>query len=494
MSPTRWAQVQEVFLEAAALPHARQRSAFLDRACRGDLELRVEVEALLTADDNAEEQIEDAVQAASVIAFADDLIGRRVGSWLIEREIGRGGMGSVFLGVRADSEFRKRIAIKVIRRGMDTEDVLARFRHERQILASLEHPNIARLLDGGSTSDGRPYLVMEYVPGRRIDEYCRFRHISLAERLRLFCQVCEAVAHAHRNLVVHRDLKPGNILVTQDGEPKLLDFGIAKLLDGDAPGAAAQTVLTTAGPRMTLEYGSPEQLRGLPVTTATDVYSLGAVLYELICGERAHALEKYTNEEIERVICEEEPARPSVVAARQGLPWARQLEGDLDNITLMALRKESDRRYSSVEQLAGDIRRYQTGLPVLAREDTVIYRSRKFLMRHRLGALAAALAAIGLIGGAGVALREAARADAQRVAAEMHRQTAERERARAERESETAQREHLEADRERMRAESNLLEADAQRKRAEARLGQLVALANHTLADINDALEHVSGA
>jgi serine/threonine protein kinase len=494
MLPARWACLQDVFLEAAALNSEKQRSSFLDRACRGDLELRLEVEAMLAADDDADKAIEDTVEAASNAAFADDLVGRRLGSWLIEREIGRGGMGSVYLGVRADAEFEMRVAIKVIRRGMDTDDVLTRFRHERQILASLEHRNIARLLDGGSTPDGRPYLVMEYIAGRRIDEYCRFRHVSLTERLRLFCEVCDAVAHAHRNLIVHRDLKPGNILVTQEGEPKLLDFGIAKLLSGQAPAGAGEAALTIVGTRMTLEYGSPEQLRGLAVTTSTDVYSLGAVLYELLCGQRAHALQSYSNAEIEPVICDEEPPRPSVVAAREKLPWARQLEGDLDNITLMALRKESERRYSSVEQLAADIQRYQTGMPVLAREDTVLYRSHKFLQRHRMVAIAATLAAASLIGGTGVALREAARADAQRVAAETHRQSAERERARAERESETAQREHLEADRERLRAESNLLEANAQRRRAEARLDQLVSLANHTLTNINDTLEHAPGA
>ena len=295
--------------------------------------------------------------SAARAATVDPLLGTRVGAYLLTKEIGRGGMGSVYLGERADREFESRVAVKVIRLGLDTADVLERFRHERQILASLHHRSIAGLMDGGTTADGRPYLVMEYVDGRRIDEYCKTQSLTLDQRLDLFCQVCEGVSYAHRNLVVHRDLKPANILVTADGAPKLLDFGIAKLLSGDGRDV---TMLTAGAARLTPNYASPEQVKGLPVNTGTDVYSLGAVLYELICDTPAHRLASSSTEEIRRVVCEREPERPSEAAERAGLPWARQLRGDLDNIIGMALRKDADRRYASVDQFAEDIRRYRS--------------------------------------------------------------------------------------------------------------------------------------
>jgi len=316
--------------------------------------------------------------------------------------VGRGGMGAVYEAVRDDQQFRQQVAVKLIKRGMDTDFIRERFLRERQILASLDHPHIARLLDGGATEDGRPYFVMEFVAGQTIMEFCRRRRLSFDERLRLFRDVCSAVQHAHQKLVVHRDLKPSNILVTEEGTPKLLDFGIAKLLAPD-PGEAV-TRTETAVRLMTPEYASPEQVRGLRVTTATDVYSLGVVLYELLTDRRPHQFATYSPAEIERAICDTEAPRPSEVAQEQagatGAPTkrARQLAGDLDNIVLMAMRKEPARRYQSVEQFSEDIRRYLTGLPVLARKDTFGYRAGKFARRHKAGvailALLAALAAV----------------------------------------------------------------------------------------------------
>ncbi len=334
---------------------------------------------------------------------------RRVGAYRILGEIGHGGMGTVYLAERADDQYRKRVAIKTIR-GFGSEDVLRRFRRERQVLAALEHPNIARLFDGGTTDDGLPYFVMEYVEGKPIDAFCDERRLPVRERLRIFRQVCAAVEHAHRNLVVHRDLKPGNILVDPQGTPKLLDFGIAKLLDLDVPGDATATALA-----MTPQYASPEQTRGQPITTATDVYSLGVVLYELLTGHQPYGREARSSLELLRAVCEEEPERPSTsvgrterrplpdggtrvttpesaAGTREGTPerLRRRLRGDLDNIVLAALRKEQERRYRSVEALSEDIRRYLEGRPVTAHRPTVFYRASKFARRNALVVGAAA--------------------------------------------------------------------------------------------------------
>jgi len=343
-------------------------------------------------------------------------------------------MGVIFLAERDDDEYRQRVAIKVLKRGMDTEDVLRRFRRERQTLARLVHPNIARLLDGGATEDGRPYFVMEYIDGRPIDWYCDDHALPIDERLRLFLQICRAVRFAHSNLVVHRDLKPGNILVTAEGVPKLLDFGIVKLLaDDESDGMLAETSDRTR--LMTPRYASPEQVRGEPVTTATDVYSLGLVLYELLTGHRPYHLESGVRSEVERVICEEEPVRPSTIIdrveevctndgrsttltpetvslTRGGRPdrLRRRLSGDLDNIVLMALRKDPERRYPSVEHLSDDIRRYLELRPVTARPDSFVYRSRKFVARNRAGVAAAVLLATTLVAGGVATALESRRA------------------------------------------------------------------------------------
>ncbi len=419
MTPDRLKRIEEVFFSVATLP-PEKRAVRLDALCAGDAELRTEVGALLQHESRVAGFLEEPAVALSGSGLdpgsvADELIGVALGPWKIERQIASGGMGTVYLGSRADGQYQQQVAIKVVKRGMDSEELLKRFRRERRTLAALNHPNIARLLDGGLAPDGRPYLVMEYVPGLPIDVYCDRKRLNLEERLRVFRVVCEAVRAAHRNLVVHRDLKPGNILVTEDGTPKLLDFGIAKLVGGPD---ATRTLDTER--RLTPEYASPEQAAGLPLTTATDVYSLGVILYQLLCGRLPYRFHTKTSGEIERVIRNQPPTPPSGTGTR--LPWGttaeiepadlertaenrqstsarlrRALRGDLDNIVLMALRKEPERRYPSVEQLDSDIERYLTGLPVFARPDTFRYRTGKFIRRHSLAVALSAGAALVLL-------------------------------------------------------------------------------------------------
>lgn len=359
-----------------------------------------------------------------------------IGPYKIIRRIGQGGMGVVYLAARDDEQYKKQVAIKVVRPGMDTAFVLRRFLSERQILASLDHPNIARLLDGGTTEDNRPYFVMERIEGSPITEYADEQRLSTIERLKLFREVCAAVHYAHQNLVIHRDIKPSNILITADGTPKLLDFGIAKLLN---PDLAAQTIEATAMAvrLMTPEYASPEQVRGEQITTASDVYSLGVLLYELLTGHRPYKITSRLPQDIARVVCEQEPQKPStavdrvvtmenadgttlmtitpesVSRTREGQPekLRRKLSGDIDNIVLMAMRKEPQRRYASVDQLSNDILRHLEGRPVIARKDTFVYRSTKFIKRHKAGALAVLLILISLAGGITATLKQRARAE-----------------------------------------------------------------------------------
>jgi len=388
-------RLEHLFDEATELPPER-RSAFLDEACGDDRRLRDELESMLEAHDEAEGFLEDAVGTAARSLLEQEqagaAIGRKLGAYRLERELGHGGMGKVYLASRADAEYDKRVAIKLIRWGMDDPELRRRFLGERQILARLEHPYIARLLDGGTTDDGVPYVVLDYVEGEPIDRYCERRRLTVEERLRLFRKVCEAVQYAHASLVVHRDIKPGNILVAEDGSPRLLDFGIAKMLEPE-PGAST----TRTGARvMTPEYASPEQVRGGTITTASDVYSLGVLLYELLCGQKPQPVPADTPPaEVERRICEEEPRPPSVVAPEK---LRRRLSGDLDNIVLMALRKEPERRYASVQQLSEDVRRHLEGLPVVARPATLAYRAGKFVQRHRVGLTATAVAAAVIVG------------------------------------------------------------------------------------------------
>ncbi len=402
----RWQKIEALFAEAAALP-VEKRDSFLETACGGDHELRAEIESLLRADETLRDPvgaaIEEAAQNVAGTHGADASVtpvaeGDRIGPYRLIDVLGRGGMSTVYRAVRADEEYSKEVAVKVLRSGFLGDDTLERFRQERQILADLEHPNIARLLDGGTREDGTPFVVMELVDGLPIDEYARRHDLGLSDRIAVFRKVCAAVQYAHQRLVVHRDLKPSNILVQPDGTPKLLDFGIAKLLDSEAP---AMTV--TARTWMTPEYASPEQVRAERVSTASDVYSLGAVLYELLTGRRPYDFSTRNAAEIERIVCETVPAQPSQAVAEDGGPEdagttpsvpSRRLRGDLDNIVLMALRKEPERRYGSAGELADDLERFENGLPVRSRPDTLGYRSRKFIRRHRWSVATATLLAL----------------------------------------------------------------------------------------------------
>jgi serine/threonine protein kinase/tetratricopeptide (TPR) repeat protein len=410
LAPNRWELIQELFLAAAELPPADRRP-FLDQKCDGDRELREDVESMLHSDTRAEQELAATLQAEARSLFhTRDLTGSRLGPYRVERQIGAGGMGEVYLAHRDDQLFKQRVAIKVVRRGCDTPELVERLHQERRILANLEHPSIARLIDGGTTSDGRPYFAMEYVEGEPIDRYCESHALDIPQRCRLFLRVCEAVASAHRNLVVHRDLKPGNIIVTADGSPKLLDFGIAKTLEsGAAPGL---TRFADALP-YTPEYASPEQVQGLPLTTATDVYSLGAILYELLTGTRAQRIDRATPPEITHVVCESEISLPSQ-ATKLPTAWRKRLRGDLDRIVWRAMRKEPERRYLSVDQLADDVSRHLAGHPITARQDSARYRVGKFLRRHIVVFSAASAVALSLVAGVVISVAEARRAQSQR--------------------------------------------------------------------------------
>jgi len=422
-----WQRVKRILGDALDLDPAA-RPAFIAAACGGDERLRGRVE-MLAASADGDWELVDAAPAARLAAFFDaaprSRIGDRIGAYEILSELGHGGMGMVYLAGRADDEFQKKVAIKLMRPGSASEDALRRFRSERQIAASLDHPNIARLLDGGTTEAGEPYFVLEYVEGEPLIEWCDHRRLPVDGRLELFREICGAVQHAHQGLVVHRDIKPGNIFVTSAGVPKLLDFGIAKLLQPD--GAAVTAAETGTQMRlMTPEYASPEQVRGRRVTTASDVYSLGVVLYELLSGRQPYRVTTGDPEELIRVVCERDPERPStaVTLASPGAETpvavrgetvaglARRLRGDLDAIVLKALRKEPELRYASADQLSEDIGRHLAGVPVLARRGTAGYRAGKFVRRHRVGLAAAALVVAALAGGVVMTVREARRARA----------------------------------------------------------------------------------
>lgn len=414
-----------------ALEHSpEQRAEFLAGECGDDPALLAELQSLLESDSEADsagfwKSTAIEVEAVRSARQTDPRLGQTIGPYRILEAISSGGMGAVYLAVRDDAAYQKHVAIKVIKRGMDTDFIVHRFRTERQILANLEHPNIARLLDGGATDDGLPYLVMEYVEGQPIDQYADQNHLSIAQRLQLFRTVCSAVQYAHQNLVVHRDLKPSNILVTRDGEPKLLDFGIAKILSPDEPRGSEQTV--TMMRFLTPEYASPEQIRGEPITTVSDIYSLGVLLYRLLTGLRPYRVKSERPEDLANAICTEEPEKPSTAISRadpivtgsgESIKLRRRLRGDLDNIVLMAIRKEPERRYTSVEQFSEDIRRDLEGLPVVAHRDTLGYRAGKFVRRHRMSVAAAALILLCLVAGIVGTAWEAHLAHIQRARAE----------------------------------------------------------------------------
>ncbi len=402
MTPARWEEVKRVLADVMQCEQGSERIRCLEKACAGDDNLRREVESLLKqSGDRWDEIADDALAARGDLG---GMIGRRIGAYVIVREIGRGGMGAVYLAGRDDQEFKKEVAIKLLKRGTDTEEVLRRFRAEREILARLQHPNIAQLLDGGSTEEDLPYVIMEYVTGVPVNEFCQGRALSVEQRLELFLRICRAVRFAHQNLVVHRDLKPANILVNEDGEPKLLDFGIAKLLE---PGEAAFDLTMPDQQRLTPAYASPEQVKGEPITTVSDIYSLGAVLYEILSGRPAHVFssERPTPTELLRVVTEQEPLRPSAVASDPAM--RRRLKGDLDTIVLKALRKERERRYGGVGDLAEDVRLYLADRPIRARPDTVWYRGAKLIQRNKLATGATALVIVTLVGSVVVTLRAA---------------------------------------------------------------------------------------
>ncbi len=402
MTPARWARAGELFHAALDVP-AEQRREWVDSACAGDPAMREEVLSLLGSDAMAGDGFVSQHVDPAFAALARAKEPERAGPYRLIREIGRGGMGTVYLAERDDEQYQAQAAIKLVRRGMDTGLVLSRFYRERQTLARLQHPHIARLLDGGTTGDGYPYIVMEFVNGDKITEYCSSHGLTVAQRLELFLDVCEAVDYAHRQFVVHRDLKPGNILVDQSGQVKLLDFGICKLLQTE-PMAGADTVDMGPTP-LTPDYASPEQIRGEPVTIVSDVYSAAAVLYELLTGRRPHQIEEYSLRGIEKGICETEILRPSEACANASI--SRQLRGDIDNILLFALQKDPRRRYESMSQFADDIRRHLDHLPVRARPDTLAYRTGKFLRRRHTLLLSGAAITLALTTGAFVSLRSA---------------------------------------------------------------------------------------
>jgi serine/threonine protein kinase/tetratricopeptide (TPR) repeat protein len=444
MIPERWQEIKQK-LHAALELAGTERSAYLAEIGAQDPDLRQELESLIASDEQAGTDFMSTPAAEAVISPAPpqrpSMIGRRLGQYQILEQIGSGGMGEVYRAARIDQQYQKQVAIKLVRAGQDTDFIVGRFRNERQILASLDHPNIARLLDGGTTEEGIPYFVMELIEGQPITEYCASRHLPVADRLKLFSAVCSAVQYAHQRLIVHRDIKPGNILVTQDGTPKLLDFGIAKILEADSGNGQPEPTLTLFR-ALTPGYASPEQVKGEAITTASDVYSLGVVLYELLTGQHPYSAPGYTPHQIARAVCEVEPEKPSTVVRRtegshsaQGQSSVRpatagsqhdgsaeklskRLSGDLDNIVLMALRKEPERRYGSVDKFAEDLRRHLQNLPVFARKDTAGYLISKFIARHKAGVTATAAVIVILVIGIVVTLREAQIARSERARAE----------------------------------------------------------------------------
>jgi serine/threonine protein kinase len=442
MTPEEWREIKYVLQTALELdPPARPK--FLDSACAGKSTVRAEVESLLHSHDEDEMFLHQPVALAAGDLASGDVavtwVERRVGPYELLEAIGEGGMGEVYRAVRVDGMYDKQVAIKLIHGGLSTEFFISRFRNERQILANLEHPNIARLLDGGVTAEGLPYVVLEFVPGVPIDEYCAVHELGIAARLNLFREVCSAVQYAHQNLIVHRDLKPGNILVTTDGIPKLLDFGVAKMLD---QAGETQDRTITMMRIMTPDFASPEQVRGDSITTSSDIYALGVILYLLLTGQRPYHFSNTTAPKMIKAICETDPEKPSTAATRvasqkpahkaeegaKALPETglllgreklrRALNGDLDNIVLKALRKEPERRYATVEQFSEDVRRHLEHLPVIARKDTAGYRTWKFFQRHKAGVAAGACIALLLIGALGVTIHEARIARAERARAE----------------------------------------------------------------------------
>ena len=447
MNPQKWQKVKEVFNQAVDLP-VLERPSFLADSCAEDEEMRLELERLLAF---AEED-DDALEENAFNYLTEEKepsLPEKIGVYKIICEIGRGGMGVVYEALRETRDFKQKVALKVIKRGMDTDAILSRFRHEQQILALLVHPNIARFLDGGMTTDGLAFYAMEYVEGQPLDEYGETRNLGINERLELFREICSAVQFAHKNFVIHRDLKPSNIIVSPEGIPKLLDFGISKILSEESDGTIGTA---TALGMMTPAYASPEQILGLRVNTATDIYSLGVILCELLTGQKPYRVNSNRQPELIKAICESEPLRPSSLVSRplitekkyysigenqtvqnngqrtaddgqktnpkSKIQNLKALRGDLDNIVLKSLRKEPENRYASVEQFSEDIHRYLVGLPIIARPSTLKYRVSKFIHRNRLAAVAGLLIFVSLVAGIAVASWQAYVARQERQIAE----------------------------------------------------------------------------
>lgn len=411
MPEEKWKKIDELFNDAAKLKDESERENFLRKKCGGDAELFAEVSSLLDSLSKAEDFLETSATEFSAKLFenkAEKILGSKIGSHRIISEIGRGGMGTVYLGYRDDEEFQQRVALKIVRDRMFSPSLIERFKRERQILANLNHPNIARLLDGGTMQDGTPYFVMEYLNGLNIIEYATRKNLSINGRLKLFLKICAAVGHAHTQGIIHRDIKPTNVLVTNDGEPKLLDFGIAKVLQQNE----RETANTMTGFHLfTPEYSSPEQARGEKTSVASDIYSLGVLLYELLTTCRPFDFENRSPLEIVQIVCENEPERPSTAIYKkrdtvgEEIPFdegktaetSRLLRGDLDNIVLKAMRKEPFRRYISVTEFSADIENYLKNLPVKARPNGTIYRAGKFVKRNRATTVLATLLFISMV-------------------------------------------------------------------------------------------------
>ena len=396
MKQDRLNKIRELFDKASNL-NAVEREVFLNQECANELELKKEILSLLDSLENTKDFLEEALTIVEQNKnnFTDPYINKQIGNYLIDGEAGVGGMGIVYTGRRNDKEFEQKVAIKILKHGITSEYLLKRFQIERQTLANLQHQNIARLLDGGRTIDGLPYLVMEFIDGIPITDFCHQKKLSLEEKLKLFREVCTAVQYAHQNLIVHRDLKPGNILVTKDGIPKLLDFGIAKLIDEEL--VDNNEDLTRTGVwHLTPEYASPEQIKGEKITTASDIYSLGVLLYQILTGYQPYKISNNSPAAISKIITEEIIQKPSEKVKDKSREHAEsnlflndkisnQLKGDLDNIVSKAMHKDPARRYVSVEQFSEDIRRHLSGLPVIAQKDTAGYRLSKFIQRHKVG-------------------------------------------------------------------------------------------------------------
>jgi tetratricopeptide (TPR) repeat protein/tRNA A-37 threonylcarbamoyl transferase component Bud32 len=437
MADQRTVLAAELFKRALDRPE-EQRATFLDEACGDDVELHREVESLLKFNEGGDQFLEEPASDIAVASFLQAALkpNQRIGNYKILSHIDSGGMGEVYLA--RDEKLNRRVALKLVRFGIGGEETMRHFRREAQILASLNHPNIAQLYGAEITTEGFSFLVMEYVEGVRIDKYCHDNHLPIRDRLEMFRRVCGAVHYAHQRLIIHRDIKPANILITKEGEAKLLDFGIAKLLDPETPMASDQTMTFAAA--MTPEYASPEQVRGEMMTTASDVYSLGVILYELLTGQRPYRIKARSPAEIVRAIIEQEPMRPSTALGRlassnpqSAICNPKSFGADLDNIVLKAMRKEPQRRYSSVAQFSEDILRHLQGRTVIAHKDTIGYRTRKFVVRHRAGVGAAALIALSLVAGVVATLWQATLARHQARIATQERDHARTETAKAQR-------------------------------------------------------------